>query len=234
MAIAHESTGTALGPDSGTSHEVASPGSLTEGWLLWMLAYMNDDQLMTNSETGWTKVVEVQSDLAGDNTIACWWKEATDSEPATYTVTHSVSVSAFRGVVLAYSGVDMSNPIDVTATTVQDNNDSDTHDPADITPVTAEAMALVMLGGVQMTGTPSTPAGYTSREVTSSGGNRFGIWDKGGLAVATESPGQISGMGSGADTSSITVALRPETGVVVPVYKRPVVVRRKTPVLFAA
>lgn len=217
MAIAHVADGTPLF-ETAASHEVATTASPTEGNLLFMAAYINDDQLLTNSETGWTKITEVQSDLAGDNTVACWWKEATASEPGTYTVTHPIS-TVFRGIVIEYSGVDTTTPMDATATEVQDNNNSDTIDPADITTVTADAWVIVLLGGVAFTGTPSTPTGYTAREVTSSGGNRFGIWDEGPLSIGAESPGQISGMGSGADTSCITVALRPASTTSIPVIQ---------------
>lgn len=208
MAIAHVEDGTALFETGATTHEVATTSSPTEGNILRMYAYINNDETLTNSETGWNKIAEVQSDLAGDNTIATWWKRATASEPATYTVSHSVAAT-FRGIVIEYSGVDETTPMDTTSTTVQDNNDSDTLDPADITTATDQAWVDVFMGGVQLTGTPSTPSGYTAREVTSSGGNRFGIWDIGPLSIGTESPGQISGMGSGADVSCITSAMRP-------------------------
>jgi len=211
MAIAHVANGNALFESGANTHEVETTASPTEGNFLFMAAYINNDELLTNAETGWTKITEVQSDLAGDTTIACWWKEATSSEPSTYTVSHPTN-TVFRGIVIEYSGVDTTTPMDATATEVQDNNDSDTLDPADITTVTDQAWVIVFLGGVQFTGTPSTPTGYTAREVTSSGGNRFGVWDEGPLSIATESPGQISGMGSGTDSGCITVALRPAGG----------------------
>jgi len=208
MAIAHSTNGTLL-EETAATHEIATTGN--SGEFMLMVAGTANDELLTNSETGWTKIIETQGISGGDRSLAAWWKIHTGAEPGTYTVSHPTSLLT-KGAIVTYTGVDATTPMDAAATAGPDQLDSDTHTPASITTVTDQAFCFTSVwkdGGATAPG--DEPTGSTAR-VENSGTNKyFGIADQGPLSIGAFQFNDWSGMGANADSISITIALRPAT-----------------------
>src|SRR5215217_7567233 len=137
MAIAFGAAGTRLlvSPAS-TSYNVAYPSGITAGQLLVLFISINGGTGV-NSPSGWT---EVYNDLTLSNPKGgIWYKIATGSESGTLAVTLGSSVTG-SGIILRYTGVDTTTPMDVTPTTIRNTTASNTTVLPTLTTVTADTL----------------------------------------------------------------------------------------------
>lgn len=95
---------------SGTTCTINKPSGVQTGDLLIVICTIDGTGASLSGPSGFSTLhSEVQS---GSQTTASWWKEATGSEPSTYSVTWSGS-EAYVGSCIRISGADTSNPVDV-------------------------------------------------------------------------------------------------------------------------
>ncbi len=191
----------------GTTMEVTAPAGIVDGDLLIMHSTVSaNTTTVTVDEPGWTKLIDANSSLGGSNTVSVHYKIA-NNESGTYTVGGLGASQSFRSVCAAYSGVDQTTPFD--ATTVETINvvDSDTHDANPITTVTNDGFVLNLLGLVQGATPGTQPAGYNKRAENGTS-NYLGYADIAKAVAGVENPGPWSGLGSDADSTSVTIALR--------------------------
>lgn len=167
--IAVRSTSSASN-DAGDQIVIARPSGVQAGdLLLAAISWHTHDYSGTgiDAPAGWT---EVRSDDDGAHILqGIFWKEATGSEPSSYTFvngTGDVTRNVIGGIV-AYSGVDTSTPIDAQAASVTGSN---------VFTLTAPSVNASVGGGRLVTvfgqhdpGTMSVPAGMTSRYAESVG-----------------------------------------------------------------
>ena len=104
---------------------------------------------------GWTLVR--RTDNAAGNSLATYWKVADDAEPASYSWILDTSTGSVGGI-LAFSGVDSANPIDVEAG--QNTPNALTHDAPGVTTTGANEM-LVTAHSFMSSATWTPPAGMT-------------------------------------------------------------------------
>ena len=211
MAITFRAAGTVVS-DWAQTVEVEPPAGVQDNDLLVIAATCNDNQTITVNELGWTDDRSLLSEASGDSAVLFAYKKAS-SESGNYTVDITGGTNReIRAVCLAYVGVDQTNPIDATSSTNADVSNSDTSDPALIVTATAAAWVLSIIGATQTTASPGTqPTGYSKR--AEHGTTAYlGIADKEIAAAGSEDPGVWSGLGTSADSGTITAALRPAGG----------------------
>ena len=148
-----------------------------------LLATVDVRQTTVATPAGWTLLAQ-DTFSAVALTKATYWRVATGSEPATYTFALG-SARGASGAIVAYSGVDPSNPID----------DSQAQQNANRSSITAPSVSasgagdmLVVLYGLNVVTSIGQPAGMTERgEVANSAyakGTTTEIADEGPLASA--------------------------------------------------
>ncbi|WP_233582546.1 cell wall anchor protein [Corallococcus sp. CA053C] len=163
-----------------TSLAIPAPAGVQENdVILARLTNRNNVNAILTAPTGWTLLRSDQSASA----IKTWilYKVATASEPASYTFTLDLA-SYLAGTLVAYSGVDPTNPIDTHSG--QKNGDSQTFTTPALTTTSADGLA-VWFGSQVWTGascpTPgiSPPTGFSVKEdtclVSSSSGILFHV-----------------------------------------------------------
>lgn len=165
MTIAFRAAGTVLETTS-TNATLAKPAGLAVGDV--MTAHWNADTnpTVTTVPTGWTAGAGPTLDGAtSTNTAASYWKvaDSTDTAATDWTWVLSLSVP-ISGVVLAFTGVDNTTPMDATGTSLA-NASSTTINATGLTTVTDNAW-LIWVGALNSgTFQPTVPAGYTQRAV---------------------------------------------------------------------
>ncbi len=210
MPIAFRAASTVSG-NSVTSIAPAKPSGTVEGDVIWALLAWDDDGRALVLPSGWT-LAEDSGDVGGSAPrLAAAWKAAGGSEPSSYTFGlgsgGGVDMSA---VLVAYSGVDPTAPVDVDGHLVDLGADADFDAPSVTT--TVENARVVVAGANDRVTTISTPAGTTSRGAVESvsGINaslRVADFDQatpGATGVKSFTAGLVSGSRVG-----LTVALRP-------------------------
>jgi hypothetical protein len=209
MAITAPSVGTVLKDDTNTTHSIAAPADVSDGRILLKIACLeNVAESLTDADGDWTQIVNFNETVLGSNrSIAVWWKLAS-SESGSYSFSHSTSAQGW-GVVLSYPGVNTSTPMDATAQTAEYENDDTPLGPA-ITTVTDNAWVLTILwkgGGTSVA--VVDPSGFTERVNDFTGTWALGVSDIDAGVAASETVGDWSSVGSGGDSSLVTIALRP-------------------------
>ena len=207
MAIAHVSTGTPIIRETGSTHEIATIGS--SGNILLMTAACKNDELLTNAESGWTKIIQAETADSTDRAVAAWWKLHTGSEAATYTVSHPTSIQ-FWGAIVAYSGVDATTPMDVAATKVDSVVNSASHTPASINIVTLNAWVVTAISKMGGSANGTEPSDTTLRAEEDSTSQYWAMADtNAGVSTGAYQLADWTALGNVADHTSITIALRP-------------------------
>jgi hypothetical protein len=149
---------------------VAKPTGTQTGDLL-VLTYTTDWDTLTqmgNPGAGWTEVPALQVD-SGTNSLhsRTWWKFATATEPASYTVAGTAAQSK-AAVLVAYRGADTTTPIDTAAgaTPTRDN----TIECPSLTTTAPDVLTCVYAGGYNPSPNPgqsfAPPTGMTERADT--------------------------------------------------------------------
>jgi len=208
MALAFRAAG-AIASGFAQTLEVALPAGTTDGDFLIIAAYCSDNRNITTPEAGWTSETTVMSSVAGDSAVA-FMHTIASSESGTYTVNMDGGADkTMYAVMLAYSGADQTTPQDAAFTNNFDVANSSSHNPAAITTVTDDAIVVSICGATQTTASPGTPpSGYTLRAENGST-HYLGVADKAVASAGVEDPGNWTSLGSGADSESITLAIRP-------------------------
>ena len=211
MAITFVAAGT-LAENFGKTIEIALPAGWAENDLLIIVCAVGDNQSLVVNEAGWTEQEEAISSVASDNALIVSTKIALSTESGTYTVDITgVSDRTIKGFMLAYRGEDLTTEMDAAATKVVDTFNTDTHDPAAITTVTANSFVVSCVCATQADdGTAVEPSGYTLRKTGGTTSLVVAAADIGPVTPAgEEDPPTWSALGSTADHSSITIAIRP-------------------------
>ena len=192
--------------------ELPPPAGIQDGDLLVSVGGCADNVATQIDETGWVEQANPLSGTGADSSILVSTKVAS-SESGDYTFkTTGATSEGLRGFIVAYRGVDQSTPMDAAATEAANQANSDTHDPAAITTVTANAFVVSILAAVQGTDANATqPSGYTLRGESGNNELYVGCADIDAGATGEEDPGTWSGLNSTADHGSVTIALRPAT-----------------------
>lgn len=94
------------GPDESTSITVAKPSGVIENDLMYAVIQQTNADVVTGP-SGWARI-----DGGSGNDFSSWYKVAGASEPVDYTWT--AASAKWAGAIVAYSGVDTSDPLDVT------------------------------------------------------------------------------------------------------------------------
>ena len=169
-----------------------------------------------------TDYIEVADLLVGDTQdceLGVFYKVQGASPDASVVVEgHGGMDDAVVAVAMAFRGVDTTTPMDVTATTAN-NSDQSNPDPPSISPATAGAWVVIVgatahvFGGA---GTYTFPTGYTTDAIDRSADDAddvsIGMGYNSSPASPTESPGLMLHSGGTAATDSwlaVTLALRP-------------------------
>lgn len=179
-----------------TAIVLAKPAGLTTNDVLLAAVIVHGTPTIT-PPTGWTLI---RSDVNGtDLKQAVYWHLAGGSEPSTYTFSFSVPVSATVAGIAAYSGVNTTTPIDVSAG--QANASSSSITAPSVTTTVANTM-IVGIFGLDNDATFTPPSGMTERwdvdvQGTSDGGSEAADVAKAtagatGTKVATASASAVS------------------------------------------
>lgn len=204
MAISFRGAGTVTsGYGSGTGGiTVATDVSgLSNGDLMFLIAGRTDDAGAYNAVTGWTNITELTGTnpgadpaSSGDRCISVWYRVAS-SEPASYSVTHTDTANQGQGgVILAFTGQDTIQPLDVTSVSdfTQYNNDDAT--PPAITTVT-NGSVVVIIGMVRAFAADASsfaqPSGYSEALDTADSNFRLSVGYKTVASAGLETPGTI-------------------------------------------
>lgn len=227
MAVAFRGAGTVTSSyGAGTSNQTVQTdiSGLADGDFMLAIAGRTDDA-GTFGMSGWQNIgqltgVNPAGDPAssGDRSMAVFYRIAA-SEPSSYVITNTDSANQGQGaVILAWSGVDNINPLDVTpvADFTQYNVD-DANAPA-ITTATNDSM-VVIIGFVRGFGSDADsfapPSGYTEVLDTADGNFRLTVANKIVATAGTDTPGDfvVSPGGSGINDWLLgTLALRVSSG----------------------
>jgi hypothetical protein len=178
---------------------VAVPSGYAADDLLLLVSHRNDNNGNFDVPSGWTRLdaLTVTEDSDADMQSLVAWKKSTGSE-SDVTVTHTdVDDEQWAGIMLAYRGVDTTNPIDVTPTASHESYIVDCTNPYSdvmppITTSTDGAMVVTIMcstAGSSDFGTDVPPTGYTTRLYDLSNQRSLAIWDKVRATAGTESPG---------------------------------------------
>lgn len=135
------------------------PSGVVEGDV--MVAFINSDtasQALT-LPSGWTLTEDTATSGSELRGFAAW-KVAGASEPSSYTFAFDSSVDA-AVVIVAYSGVDTTAPVDVADSTLDTSKTSTAVAPSVTT--TVDDARVVVAGMAEASTTVSTPSGTTSR-----------------------------------------------------------------------
>ena len=214
MAIAPVSVG-ASDETSAQTIEIAKPASLSNDNYMILLASTVAagtplDITVDEASQPWTLIKQEQMSIALDGTIAMFYRKITGTEAATITVNISGGVNrSIQGVIAQYSGVDLTTPLDATATSTTDQ-ETLTYDPPAITTVTANAFVITAYyGRAAGIGTPAPPSGYTIYGAEKAGNAYLGMAYIDAGATGPEDPPVWGTSTISADCMGITMALRP-------------------------
>lgn len=165
--------------NAGAQIVIAAPGGVQAGdVMLAAISWHTHDYSGSGIDppAGWT---EVRIDDDGTHILqGIFWKEATASEPATYTFLNGTTdiTRQVVGGIVAYSGVDTSTPIDAHGAFTTSSNVFSLTAPSVI--ATVAGSRLVSVFGQHDAGVLSVPSGMTGRYAESVGSG-------GGVATAT-------------------------------------------------
>jgi len=189
-----------------TSLVIPAPGGIASGDVLLAVVTARGGPTIT-APAGWTLV---RSDISGSTVRQLVFvKTAGGAEPASYTFTLSSAQSAAGGIV-AYSGVDGSNPID--AAGGQANASSTSISAPSITTTGTDRMLVGFFGTAALT-TVSPPGGMTERfDQTVPSTNTYKVTVEGSdaaVAAAGATGGRTALAANAAANIGQLIALRP-------------------------
>ncbi|MCP4408275.1 MAG: hypothetical protein GY807_11045 [Gammaproteobacteria bacterium] len=206
----------------GTTGQVVSvPAGVQDDDFLIMLSHRANDSGDFNTPSGWTRHTAIDGpESAGRDRTTGIFTRVASSEPANYTLTHSDGGGErWASAIVAYRGVDTTNPLDVTPSASHYTADKNDAAPANnsIATVTDDAWVVVLAGITHddiTSGLP--PTGYTER-VDHTGSTidhrQIQLADKEISSAGTESPGDWlnSVTSNAAEYNVATMSLRPES-----------------------
>ena len=211
MALGTPVAGIFATDSSAQTLEVPPPAGISDGEILCIAAFANDNVTVSTPEAGWTKDSEIQSTTAGDKTIALFLKIAS-SESGDYTIDIDGGVNEIlKGVCFRIAGNSATQPD--TASQAHDGSfNSDTMNPDPITTANDGSLVFSICGATQTIATPgSQPSGY--QKLTEEGTITYlGVAYKLVPTAGVEDPGTWSGLGATADSVGITMAIRSDAG----------------------
>ncbi len=149
--------------ESGGTATVTKPAGVASGDLLVAFAAVSDETAGNNADTpsGWSLVTS-ESEWWGNLQLAVFAKVAGGSEPASYSFTGFDAFDAGAVVLLAYSGVDTTSPIQTSATQAFSFSDALA---ASVT-VSSPPAVLVVAYSIADESSAATPSGMTARRST--------------------------------------------------------------------
>jgi len=115
---------------------------------------------ITTTPAGWTQIAKTQP-VAGEDLVT-WYRVATASEPANYTITADVGANHGVGTITTRRGVDTGTVLDTTAAAGTAVTSGTTVVAPTQTPVSAPALLVSVFAG-RPNSTFSTPTGMTER-----------------------------------------------------------------------
>jgi hypothetical protein len=148
-----------------TSLSISAPAGTAVGQVLFAVVLARTAGTTVTPPAGRTQVISTAS--AKNLKQIVYWKAATAGEPASYSFTLSASVKA-SGVVVAYSGLDTSAPVELSGG--QANASSTSITAPTLTPAQASSLLLGFYG-IANAGVSSAPTGFASRGTDASSGN---------------------------------------------------------------
>lgn len=167
MAVAYRSHATnTVSVGSSALNIPTAPAGVVDGDFLVAFVATNTVHAVGTVPSGWTQI-GVTQDHGTDTSMSCIYKIAS-SEPASYTFSGFFAATEIYSVVMAaYSGVDAATPLDGVTPVQETSGTTATAPSITITPTTADAMILFMLGcdpGVDpLVFTANTPSGSVAR-----------------------------------------------------------------------
>ena len=205
--VAYESVATTILTTAGQSITISRPTGTAQGDLLLAAIAINENVTNFAAPSGWTQVNYGNS--GNEVVLAVYYKVAGASEPTSYAFTWTNSYLAV-GTILRYSGVDTTNPIDVSGSSTGTSNSA----VAPSVTTTVDGAMVVRIAGVDTTALSGTPA--TQRVlIETAGTGSVGL----GVSDAVQATAGATGTAAFALSASeewraVTVALRPLTGVI--------------------
>lgn len=178
MAITFISS-TNEGAQSTTATLAKPPGTSVNNILVATIAARGNNVTVTPDQAGWT-MIRLDTETTHQQAES-WWRLTTGSDPASWTWTLG-SNTRHAGVMLAYSGVSTTTPIDVHAGQTTDVA-SLTIDGPSVTTTFKNDMLLAVAVSEASGVTITAPTGYTLRGTASAGGsanagNTISVFDK--------------------------------------------------------
>ncbi len=204
----------------GTDGQVVEVPGVADGDLMILVSHRNDDDGDFVTPSGWNRIAAldgVVEDGQDRNTLIAW--KIASAEPTSYTITHSDNRGEqWSSVIVAWRGVDTSNPFDTDPRGAHHAAVRDDPTPSNPSTTTLSNDALVVLISAithDDIGAGQAPAGYTMR-VDHTGASfdhrQIQIADRTIPSAGDETPGSwlnaIVNPGRG-DATLATIALRP-------------------------
>jgi hypothetical protein len=186
-----------------------------EGDALLCFVFGSDNQNLTNAESGWTEDHEYQfgATAGSDGVIAAYTKFAGASEPASITINigGGADVPVMYGVCIAVHDQDIVL-VDDSAIVSSDNENSDTVTPPEVTTTQNNSVVFTWIGVNEGTSPVENnavqPSGHTLVVENGPSTNYSGLSSFVVASATTHTPGSWSGLGTGADSAAVTVAVR--------------------------
>jgi hypothetical protein len=213
MAVAFRSSAGGNIGSSTTLTVSAAPSGVVNGDLLVLFVATNSVHTLGAGGPGaggWTQIGSTQTH-GTDTSMSCWYKIAA-SEPSSYTfATTFTGAQAQSYLMLAYSGVDGTTPLDGVTPVQETSGTTETAPSITITPATNGAMILFLLGsdpGVDpVSFAANTPGGSVARATQQQGLTSFvGVIE---YLQTTAGAETITGATSGDAYCETAIALRP-------------------------
>lgn len=113
--VAYEEFTEAKASGNVTSLSIGKPSGTTTGNLLVAAVALDGNAVSSLTTTGWTQMHKGPVSGTIAHSFGVWWKIASNAEPANYTFSWSGGRQAY-GWVMRFSGNDLTNPINATAT----------------------------------------------------------------------------------------------------------------------
>jgi hypothetical protein len=210
LAIARETSGTVNGNALGGPFNVAVPSGIHSGDVLLYFMVSASTLGATTPPTGWSQTSLGTVTRTG-LVVQVWSHVAGASEPANYVWNYANSSVHCQWLLVAWTGVSNTTPIDVAMTSANGTTTPDS--AAAITPVTANAWVVTHLAAVNnisWTAPVTTPA--TNTYVTTGLGED--LFDEGPCTSFPIGARTFTPSGTSGAWIAISIALRPAAGTI--------------------
>lgn len=186
MAISHRAT-SAVVTGTGTSIALNAPAGVQTGDLLLLCISVNGVRTVSSGLGAWTVVSNISN---GNGNFGCITYRRIADGTADDTPTVTINLSAtFSGIIVAYQGVDTTDPFDEKADTSQNTVDS-TFEIGTITVDDDDSMGVIVIAS-NTTGSMTWPSGYASRaEVGTTA--EINVADNFNVDTGTHTPGNVT------------------------------------------